>query len=60
MSEHLYQVIYNDLLRKITTGEFAPNEKLPPQHEMMSFYGVSRVTALTALIHLRDDGYITL
>lgn len=59
MSEHLYQVIYNDLLRKITTGEFAPNEKLPTEHELMSFYGVSRVTAITALNHLRDDGYIT-
>lgn len=58
MRERLYQTIYDDLLRKIKTGVYAQNDKLPTEHELMGLYGVSRVTAITALNLLRDNGYI--
>ena len=58
MAEHLYKQIYNDLLRKIESGEYSKNDKLPTEHELMTLYGVSRVTAMTALNLLRDNGYI--
>lgn len=58
MRERLSQTIYDDLLRKIKTGVYAQNDKLPTEHELMGLYGVSRVTAITALNLLRDNGYI--
>lgn len=58
MAEHLYQTIYNDLLEQIESGEYTENAKLPTEHELMRQYGVSRVTAMTALNMLRDQGLI--
>lgn len=60
MRERLYQTIYDDLLRKIKTGVYAQNDKLPTEHELMGLYGVSRVTAITALNLLRLSRYPTI
>lgn len=46
MRERLYQTIYDDLLRKIKTGVYAQNDKLPTEHELTGLYGVSRVTTM--------------
>ncbi len=59
MKETLYNKIYSDLLAKIQGGIYAPGDRLPTEEELMSLYGVSRITAARAMRELEQGFYIT-
>jgi 5'-deoxynucleotidase YfbR-like HD superfamily hydrolase len=43
----------------ILSGELEPGEKLPTGEELAKFFGVGRVTVVTAIKELARDGYVT-
>ena len=47
------------LRARILSGELAPGEKLPPEHELQEAYGVSRDTLRKALQMLRNQGWVS-
>lgn len=51
----MYQVIYDDLASRISTGELAPNERLPSELSLADQFGVSRMTVRQALDRLADE-----
>lgn len=53
-----YELIYQDLMKKIDREEYKPHEKLPGEHELMEIYQVSRDTIRKALALLVQNGYI--
>jgi DNA-binding GntR family transcriptional regulator len=53
-----YQQIADDLLRQITTGHYSPGDLLPSLPELCDAYGVSKVTASSALAVLDRQGLI--
>lgn len=54
----IYKKIYEDLLRDIESGKYAPNTLLPSENELMQYYGISRQTVRKALNLLSQEGYI--
>lgn len=42
----------------ILTGELAPGSQLPPGHELAQFFGSSRVTVVSAIRTLREEGFV--
>jgi GntR family transcriptional regulator, histidine utilization repressor len=55
----LNQSIRDDILARITSGEWPPGHRLPFEHEMMAQYGCSRMTVSKVLSSLSDQGLIT-
>jgi len=55
----LWQQVADDLLDDIRRGVLAPGAKLPNELELAEIYGVSRVTVRTAILNLRNQGYLT-
>ena len=54
----IYKKIYEDLLKEIESGKYAPNTLLPSENELMNYYGISRQTVRKALNLLSQEGYI--
>jgi GntR family transcriptional regulator len=54
-----YQRIAADLRARIESGELAPGQALPSETEMLTQYGVSRVTIRHAIAALRASGLVT-
>jgi DNA-binding GntR family transcriptional regulator len=54
----VYQQIADDLLHQITTGGYSPGDELPSLAELCQTYGVSKVTASSALTVLDHQGLI--
>lgn len=54
----LYMQIKNALKKQIVSGEYAPYERIPSESELMSTYGVSRITVRQALRDLHGEGLI--
>lgn len=54
----LQERIETDLLDRIQRGSYAPGEKIPSEHELSAFYGVSRVTVRIALSRLVEKGFL--
>ncbi|MDQ1294089.1 MAG: GntR family transcriptional regulator [Actinomycetota bacterium] len=54
----LYQQIAEDLRARIERGELAPGEPLPSETEMITRYGVSRITVRHAVAALRASGLV--
>lgn len=52
--ETLYNVVYNDIIAKIKSGELKVGDKLPTEMELTEIYGVSRITISHALKDLAD------
>jgi GntR family transcriptional repressor for pyruvate dehydrogenase complex len=50
--------IYRDLAERIAKGKYAPDEKLPSEHELARSFGASRPIVRFALGRLREDGLI--
>ena len=48
----------DDIVRKITEGQWLPGTALPSTAELASRYGISLVTAHKSLQHLVDDNYL--
>ena len=52
------RIIYNDLYKKIQTGQFRKGEKLPTEFMLVEEYGISRPTVAKALNDLQEEGLI--
>ena len=53
-----YQIIYQDLLNKIKSGDIKANTYLPSENELMKIYDASRDTIRKSLNLLLQNGYI--
>lgn len=51
----LYEQIYEDISRKIQSGEYQPGEQIPTESELLEQYGVSRVTVRRAVSRLVSE-----
>ncbi|MFT6123638.1 MAG: GntR family transcriptional regulator, partial [Oleiphilaceae bacterium] len=56
--EPLYIQIKLALKKQILSGEYAPYERLPSESELMSAFGVSRITVRQALKDLSSEGLV--
>lgn len=54
----MFQLIYENLKREITSGDYAPGAQLPSESELCRAYGVQRDTVRRALQLLVRDGLI--
>jgi GntR family transcriptional regulator len=54
----LYYQVETDLRHRIRSGELAPGDAVPPEHELCRIYGVSRHTVRTALSRLAAEKLI--
>lgn len=55
---HKYEIIANDLRKKIVEGEYPINSQLPFEKDIMESYDVSRITAKRAYDILVEEGLI--
>jgi DNA-binding FadR family transcriptional regulator len=58
MAERLSQTVANDLLARITRGEYRVGDRLPSEHELMARYRVGRNTVREAMQSLRTLGLV--
>jgi GntR family transcriptional repressor for pyruvate dehydrogenase complex len=58
MPERLSTTVADDLLARITRGEYKPGDRLPSEHELMSEYGVGRNSVREAMQSLRTLGLV--
>lgn len=54
----LYHQLYEAIARKIETGDFKENEKLPSERELCESLDISRSTVRQAMAELEKDDYI--
>ena len=54
----LYVQIKEALRRRILEGVYAPHERLPSENELMTAFGVSRITVRQALRDLHSEGLV--
>lgn len=54
-----YEYIIEDVLGKIESGEYQPNERLPTSPELCLRYGVSKITVKKAMDELERLGLVT-
>ena len=50
--------LYDLLKRQIGDGELSPGQKIPSERSLSDLYGVSRITAKTAVLRLVNDGLV--
>lgn len=55
----LYRQVVDDLRAKIRAGEYPPGSQLPTKRELCEIYDVSTQTIDTAMVLLRDGGWVT-
>ena len=55
----LYEAIYNDLKKRIGSGEFNDGKLLPTEKSLQNEYNVSRITVKQAYNKLSEEGLIT-
>ena len=53
-----YQQLKELIIRRISTGELQPRDRVPSENELVDTTGVSRMTANRALRELTDEGYV--
>lgn len=54
----LYLQIKDALKKKILSGEYAPNQRMPSESELMASFDVSRITVRQALRDLNAEGLV--
>ena len=54
----LYQQLYDAILNKVRSGEYQVGEKIPSEEQLMTIYGVSRVTVRNAIKQLVDENIL--
>lgn len=59
MSAPLHRRIYADLESRILSGELAPGDRIPFEHELTARYGCSRMTVSKAISELAGRGLVT-
>src|SRR5262245_44517614 len=57
---YAYQVVVDDILRRIRRGEWRGGEKIPPLTTLEQSYPQSRMTLYKALRDLTDRGYLSM
>ncbi|WP_299171430.1 histidine utilization repressor [uncultured Brevundimonas sp.] len=58
-ADPLHRRIYAELEGRILSGELAPGERIPFEHELTARYGCSRMTVSKALSELAGRGLVT-
>ena len=58
MAERLSKTVADDLLARITRGEYRPGDQLPSEQQLMAQYGVGRNTVREAMQSLRTLGLV--
>ena len=58
MAERLSKSVADDLLARITRGEYKAGDRLPSEQELMGAYGVGRNTVREAMQSLRTLGLV--
>lgn len=58
MTQPKYEVIKQDIIKKINTGEFEPGKKIYSEGELKKIYDVSSTTVVRALQDLVLEGYL--
>lgn len=53
-----YEIIKQDIIKKINTGEFEPGKKIYSEGELKKIYDVSSTTVVRALQDLVLEGYL--
>jgi GntR family histidine utilization transcriptional repressor len=53
-----YRQLKEQIIRRISTGELRPRDRVPSENELVDSTGVSRMTANRALRELTDEGYV--
>lgn len=53
-----YRRVVDDLRAKMRAGEYAPGSQLPTKRELCDIYNVSTQTIDTAMVLLRDGGWV--
>ena len=54
----LADLVSSQLKESIFQGEYQPGEKIPPEHQLVKFFGVSRVIVREAIRNLEQAGLI--
>ncbi len=54
----LYYQLKQIIMKKIETGEYKPNDRLPTEHELCSMLGMSRTPVRQALTELTHEGIL--
>lgn len=52
-----YVSISNDIIQKISSGEFQPGDKIPSENELIKLYSVSNTTARKSLLQVELQGW---
>lgn len=55
----LYRQVLEDIKGSITSGTYAPGNRIPSEAELSQLYAVSRVTVRRAIEELSSEGYLT-
>lgn len=58
MTQPKYEIIKQDIIKKINTGEFEPGKKIYSEGELKKIYNVSSTTVVRALQDLVLEGYL--
>ncbi|MBO0432255.1 GntR family transcriptional regulator [Enterococcus sp. DIV0660C] len=53
-----YEIIKQDIIKKIESGEFSAGEKIYSEGDLKKIYGVSNTTVVKALNDLVNEGYL--
>jgi len=53
-----YQQLKDLIIKRISTGELGPRDRVPSENELVGLMQVSRMTANRALRELTDEGYV--
>ncbi|MGI9261278.1 MAG: histidine utilization repressor [Woeseiaceae bacterium] len=53
-----YRQVKELIIRRISSGELQPRDRVPSENELVDATGVSRMTANRALRELNDEGYV--
>lgn len=53
-----YRQVKELIIRRISSGELKPRDRVPSENELVDSTGVSRMTANRALRELTDEGYV--
>ena len=54
----LYQMIYNDIVNRIHSGQYKDGDRIPSEKELAEEFNVSRITSKKALEMMADKGLI--
>ena len=55
---HLPDLIAAEIMERVSSGELAPGDRLPPEHVLAESFGVSRNVVREAISRLRSDGVV--